>query len=194
VTVAVNARCALVQSIAVALGSLVSYLLVTNALAGVHSLSHADDLIGGLWAVLATVFVVRATYGESVAAAKSRGAATAFSFVLCFVYLIFLPFHAWGLAVLLGVGTLVLAAIGRSGDTPVAGITTAVVMVAAAVNPRAAWQQPLLRAVDTAVGIAVGLTASWLATHATRREYDMSSTTIAAPAPLSRFGEAPWDR
>jgi uncharacterized membrane protein YccC len=27
-----------------------------------------------------------------------------------------------------------------------------------------AWQQPLLRAVDTAVGIAVGLAASWLLT------------------------------
>src|SRR5262245_1982597 len=178
-TAALKARGALVQSIALALGSLATYSLVTNALAGVHSLSHADDLIGGLWAVLATVFVVRATYDESVAAAKTRGAATAFSFVLCFVYLIFLPFHPWGLAVLLGVGTLVLTAIGRSGDAVLAGITTAVVMVAAALSPHAAWQQPLLRAVDTAVGIAVGLAASWLATRTAL--LDRPRTHLPAP-------------
>jgi uncharacterized membrane protein YccC len=64
---------------------------------------------------------------------------------------------------LVGVGTLVLTALGQAGDAGVAGITTAVVMVAAALSPHHAWQQPLLRAVDTAVGIAIGLAASWLA-------------------------------
>ena len=36
----------------------------------------------------------------------------------------------------------------------------AVIMLAAALSPRAAWQQPLLRAVDTGAGIAVALAAS----------------------------------
>lgn len=159
-----NARGALAQSLALALASLASYSLVTYALARVHSLSHADDLIGGLWAVVATVFVFRTTNDESVTAAKTRAAATALSLALCFAYLLFLPFHAWGLAALVGVGTLVLTVIGQAGDAGVAGITTAVVMVAAALSPHDAWQQPLLRAVDTAVGIAIGLAASWLAT------------------------------
>ena len=65
---------------------------------------------------------------------------------------------------MVGVGSLVLTAIGQAGDAGVAGITTAVVMVAAALSPHDAWQQPLLRAVDTAVGIAIGLAASWLVT------------------------------
>jgi hypothetical protein len=55
-----------------------------------------------------------------------------------------------------------LTAIGHAGDVVVAGITTAVVMVAAALSPHAAWQQPRLRAGDTTVGIAIGLAASWL--------------------------------
>lgn len=158
-----NARSAVAHSLALSLGCLASYTLVANTLASVHSLSHADDLIGGLWAVVATLFVFRTTHDESVTAAKTRGAATAFSFALCFVYLLFLPFHPWALAALVGVGTLVLTAIGQPGEAPVAGITTAVVMVAAALSPRDAWQLPLLRAGDTAVGIAVGLAASWLA-------------------------------
>jgi uncharacterized membrane protein YccC len=37
------------------------------------------------------------------------------------------------------------------------GITTTVVMVVAAMSPHDAWQQPLLRVVDTVVGIAVGI-------------------------------------
>src|SRR5262249_2758093 len=148
-------------SLALALGCLVSYMLVAEALASVRSISRSDDLIGGLWAVIATIFVLRPTHHESVTAARTRTAGTALSFVLCLAYLLFLPFHAWAMAVLIGVGALTLTAMGRPGDAPVASITTAVVMASAAVSPHAAWQQPLLRAGDTAVGIAVGLAASW---------------------------------
>ncbi len=56
------------------------------------AVSPADDLLGGLWAVIATVFVYRVTYQQSMTAAVSRVAATAVSFALCLIYLIFLPF------------------------------------------------------------------------------------------------------
>ena len=36
-------------------------------------------------------------------------------------------------------------------------------MVIAALGPHHAWQKPLIGAVGTAVGIAIGLAASWLA-------------------------------
>ena len=158
-----NVRGALVHSAALALGCLASYMLVTDALADVRSLSHADDVIGGLWAVIATVFVLRTSHDDSISAAKTRATATALSFALCFAYLLFLPFHTWALAALIGAGALALTAIGQPGDAPVAAIPTAVVMVSAALSPNDAWQQPLLRAGDTAVGIVVGLVASWLA-------------------------------
>src|SRR5262249_3004986 len=126
-------------------------------------LSHADSLIAGLWAVIATAFVFRTTEDESVTAAKTRVGATALSFALCFAYLLFLPFHAWGMAVLIGLSTLVLTSLGQAGDVGVAAITTAAVMVIAALGPHHAWQKPLIGVAGTAVGIAVGLAAAWLA-------------------------------
>jgi hypothetical protein len=41
---------------------LLSYWLVTYLLARLHSVSAADDMLGGLWAVIATVFVCRFSY------------------------------------------------------------------------------------------------------------------------------------
>jgi len=52
--------------------------------------------------------------------------------------------------------------IGRPGDAVTAAITTAVVMIVAAVSPHHAWQQPILRFADTAIGVAVGVAAAWV--------------------------------
>ena len=161
-TPTVNARGAVV-SVTLALACLGSYSLVRYAGAPIHSLSQADHLVGGLWAVIATAFVFRTTEDESVTAAKTRVAATALSFALCFVYLLFLPFHAWGLAALIAVCTLLLISLGQSDDVGVAAITTGAVMVIAALGPHHAWQKPLIGVVGTAVGIAIGLAASWVA-------------------------------
>jgi hypothetical protein len=35
-------------------------------------------------------------------------------------------------------------------------------MVVAAMSPQYAWHQPLLRLVDTVIGIAVGVTCKWI--------------------------------
>jgi hypothetical protein len=40
-------------------------------------------------------------------------------------------------------------------------------MVIAAINPLHAWEQPILRLGDTAVGIAIGMGVSWLGLQAT---------------------------
>src|SRR5262245_16834084 len=103
-----TARVTVVPSVSLALACLASYSLVRQASAQIQALSAADDQVGALWAVIATAFVVRTTQGESVTAAKTRVAATALGFGLCFAYLLFLPFHAWGLAALIALGTLVL--------------------------------------------------------------------------------------
>jgi uncharacterized membrane protein YccC len=121
------------------------------------------------WAVVATIFVYRYSHAESVRAALSRMAATSISFVLCLVYLLIFPFHVWGMAALIGIGAIVVTTMGRPDDTITTGITIAVVMVVAALSPHGAWRQPVLRLVDTAVGVAVGVAAAWLGTHAMRR-------------------------
>jgi uncharacterized membrane protein YccC len=143
--------------------------VVQSAALAIHALSEADGQTAGVWAVIATAFVFRTTPGESVAAAKTRVAATALSFALCFAYLLFLPFHPWALALLIAVGSLVLNSAGQPGDVPIAGITIGAVMIIAALSPHDPWRQPLIAAVATAVGIALGLGASWLANRLTTR-------------------------
>jgi uncharacterized membrane protein YccC len=145
----------------------ISFWLITRILAHVYSISRDDNLLGGMWAVAATVFVYRYSYEQSVHAALSRMAATSVSFVLCLGYLLFFPFQAWGMAFLIGLGAVTMTLVGRPDDTVTTGITTAVVMVVAALSPHNAWQQPILRMVDTATGIAVGIAAAWISLNAT---------------------------
>jgi hypothetical protein len=162
-----SVRAGIGYSVALAIACYVSYWLAVQVLSQVHSISHVDDLVGGMWAVLATVFVYRASHQESLAAGVSRSAATLLSFALCFCYLLLFGFHPLGLAVLIGIGTLVLMLTGHPEYIVTTAITTAVLLVVVAVSPHDAWQQPILRLFDTALGIAVGIAASfsqkWLA-------------------------------
>jgi hypothetical protein len=140
----------------------ISYWLITQILAHVFSVSRDDDLLGGMWAVVATVFVYRYSYEQSVGAALSRMGATSLSFTLCFIYLLFFPFHLWGMALLIGVGSIAMPLLGRPHDIVTTGITTAVVMIVSAISPDHAWKQPILRLMDTMVGVAVGVGGAWL--------------------------------
>jgi uncharacterized membrane protein YccC len=155
-------RTAVVDCSVLALACLFAYWLATSLLSRVYFLSRADDLLGGMWAAIATIFVFRDSYEQSVAAAASRMAATSVSFVLCLIYLVFLPFHPWALALLIGTSALAVTLMGRPGDAVTAGITTTVVMVVAAVSPLHAWQQPILRFADTVIGVIVGVAAAWI--------------------------------
>jgi hypothetical protein len=146
----------------------ISYWLITRILGNTYSVSRDDDLLGGMWAVAATIFVYRYSHAESVRAALSRMAATSVSFVLCLVYLLFFPFQVWGMAALIGIGAIVVTMMGRPDDTITTGITIAVIMVVAALSPHGAWRQPILRLVDTTVGVAVGVAGVWLGANAVR--------------------------
>jgi uncharacterized membrane protein YccC len=134
-----------------------SYWLITHLLARVFSVSHDDDLLGGMWAVVATVFVFRNGCEQSFRAALIRMAATSLSFVLCFIYLLLFPFHFLGMAALVAIGAVVMSLLRRPDDIITTGITTTVVMVVAAMSPDHAWHQPILRMIDTIVGTAVGV-------------------------------------
>jgi uncharacterized membrane protein YccC len=143
-----------------AIACFISYLVMTHVLS--PFVAEADAFLGGMWATVATVFVFRETRVGSLAAGISRLIATGVSFALCLAYLLILPFHPTGLAVLLGVGTLIMMYLGRRDDIVTTGITTTVVMVVAAMSPQDAWHQPLLRLADTVVGIAVGVACKWI--------------------------------
>jgi uncharacterized membrane protein YccC len=66
------------------------------------------------------------------------------------------------LVVLIAIGAIALDLIGRSEDVITASITTTVVMIVAAISPQQAWRQPILRLIDTIVGIAVGIAGAWI--------------------------------
>jgi len=151
-----NAKIVL-RAVALAISCVITFWLTTNLLASLYSVSREDDLLGGMWAVIATIFVYRENLAESMGAALSRMVATLVSFALCFVYLIFFPFSVWGMAALIGISAVAVTMMGRPNDTMTAAITTTVVLVAAAIGPHDAWRLPLLRLLDTAVGVAVGL-------------------------------------
>ncbi|MCX4578392.1 FUSC family protein [Streptomyces sp. NBC_01571] len=146
----------LTYAIEVGLAGLLSYWAATNIWSGAHQ-SYEDVQLGGMWAAISAIFVCRECEGKSLAAAVARMSATLVSFALCLVYLVFLPFHIWGLALLVSLSVLVPGLVGRPGDEATAAITTTVVMVVAGLSPHEAWKQPLLRLADTAIGVAAGI-------------------------------------
>jgi len=145
----------IIYALEMAIACAISYWIITYSLA--PFVDRAADFLGGMWAAVATVFVFRDTRAGSVSAGLSRLIATCVSFALCLLYLLLFPFQPVGMAAVIGVGTVVMMLLGRREDIVTTGITTAVVMVVAGMSPQDAWHQPLLRLVDTVVGIAVGI-------------------------------------
>jgi uncharacterized membrane protein YgaE (UPF0421/DUF939 family) len=144
-----------------AIACFITYWIMTHILS--RFVDSSTDFLGGMWAVVATVFVFRESRVRSLSAGIARLIATCVSFALCLLYLLLFPFTPVGMAALIAIGTVVMASLGRRDDIVTVGITTAVVMVVAAMSPTDAWQQPLLRLVDTIVGIAVGVACKWAA-------------------------------
>jgi uncharacterized membrane protein YccC len=138
---------------------LITYWIITPTLS--RFVDESSDFLGGMWAVVATVFVFRETRLRSLSAGIARLIATCVSFALCLLYLLLFPFTPVGMAALIALGTLIMALLGRRDDIVTVGITTVVVMVVAAMSPADAWQQPLLRLADTVVGIAIGVACKW---------------------------------
>src|SRR3712207_767898 len=112
----------LTRNVALGVACLVTWLLVDHGRAAVRSLSATDDRLGAMWAVIAAIFVFKATTDASAAAVQARMAATAAAFVLCLAYLALFPFGAVGLAATIAVSGLVMALLGRPQDAGLAAI------------------------------------------------------------------------
>jgi uncharacterized membrane protein YccC len=150
-----------IYSLNLGIACLVTYWTITVLLA--PFVDPASDFLGGMWAVVAAIFVLRDTNDEALRAGLDRLIATCVSFALCLAYLLIFPFTPVGLASLLAIGVLVMTALGQRSDIVTTGITTAVVMVVAGMSPQTAWQQPVLRLIDTVIGIALGVAFKYFA-------------------------------
>jgi uncharacterized membrane protein YccC len=153
----------LVYSLNMGIVCAISYWTMTYALASIVGMD--SDLLGGMWSAVATLFVFRGSRNDSLSAGASRLVATGVSFALCLPYLWVFPFTVPGLAALIWIGTLAMMLLGRQDDIVTTGITTIVVMVVAAISPTDAWQQPVLRLVDTVVGIGIGVAGKWVTSY-----------------------------
>jgi uncharacterized membrane protein YccC len=155
-------RTGVLQCCLLALACLGSYALVVWLSSLVAWIGPTDHIVGGVWAVISTIIVSRNSYDQTAAAAVSRVYGTLVGMILCLIYLIFFPFHVWGLALLIGLSSLICVLIGRPGDAPAAAIATAVLIGLAQLDPHEAWRQPIIRLADTIIGAAVGLAAAWI--------------------------------
>ncbi|MEJ0041854.1 MAG: FUSC family protein [Rhizomicrobium sp.] len=138
---------------------LLSYWIATVAF--LRFIDGTSDVLGGMWAAVAAVFVFRDSCDRSLSAGIARLVATCVSFALCLLYLCVLPPGPVGMAALLAIGTIVMVALDRRDDIATTGITTVVVMVVATMSAGNLLLQPLLRLLDTVIGIAVGLGIDW---------------------------------
>jgi uncharacterized membrane protein YgaE (UPF0421/DUF939 family) len=143
-----------------AVACLITYWIMAFALP--RSFGWPTTPVGVLWAVISTVFVYKDTRADSLAAGKSRLVATFVSVALCLVYLWLLPATPIGMTALIAIGVLMMIFIGRRDATNLTAITIAVIMIVAASNPQEAQLQPLLRLVDTILGVTVGVACKWL--------------------------------
>lgn len=137
------------------------YVLLAEFVGPALSETPESSEIGAMWAVVATIFVFRASLTDSLSDARSRLWATTMSLVLCLAYLLVFDVTAVGVAIVIGLGSLLAATVGRPQDAVTTGITSIVVLVVADLGqPAQEWAQPLLRMLDTVIGIAVGLPAA----------------------------------
>ena len=143
-----------------AIACLITYWVMVFLLP--HLVGWPSTSVGVLWAVISTVFVYKDTRAHSLSAGISRLITTFVSFALCLIYLWLLPLTIIGMAALIAIGVLLMILIGRRDETGLTAITIAVIMIIAASNPEDAWRQPLLRLVDTIVGIAIGVACKWV--------------------------------
>jgi len=144
----------LIYSITMALACLLSFWIMTRLLNPV--VAKEDDLLGGMWAAVAAAFVFREARFNSLAAGTSRLVATLVSILLCFAYLLVAPPSALGMAILLAIGALIMILLDRREELITTAITTIVVMVVAMLSPNPR-HQPILRFIDTLVGVGVGV-------------------------------------
>jgi len=151
----------LIYSITMSLACLASFWIMTRLLNPI--VAKDDDLLGGMWAAVAAAFVFREARFNSIAAGTSRLVATFVSIVLCFAYLLVAPPGAVGMAILLAIGALIMILLEKRQELITTGITTIVVMVVAmlSADPR---NQPLLRFIDTLVGVGMGVLCNFVVT------------------------------
>src|SRR6266852_4177737 len=75
-----------VEALNMAIACLITYWVVTHILS--RFVDESSEFLGGMWAVVATVFVFRESRLRSLSAGIARLIATCVSFAVCLLYLL----------------------------------------------------------------------------------------------------------
>src|SRR6202008_3381970 len=103
-----------VYAVNMAIACGISYAVITQAL--VRFVARPDDLLAGMWAAVATVFVFKDSRANSLSAGLDRLLATCVSVALCLAYLLIFPFTPVAMAAVVGLGTVIMALLNRRND------------------------------------------------------------------------------
>jgi hypothetical protein len=120
----------------------ICHWIATKALSA--TVSANSDLLGEIWAAVATVFVFMTSRDNGLSAGAARLIATIVSFALCQVYLWFWSLAVAGTVTQIDIGISILMLLDRRDDIFTTGITTVVVMVVATISPKDARRESLL--------------------------------------------------
>jgi uncharacterized membrane protein YccC len=153
------------QEVAYAVGTgiacLITYWVMISLLPGLTARPSTPVAI--IWAVISAAFIYKDTRSHSMSAGISRLLGALISVVLCSTFPTLFQPSPVGMAILIAIGTIATIWLDRSGEIGVTGMTTAAVLVVSIGDPQKAWQQPVMRLLDTVAGIIVGVACKWAA-------------------------------
>ena len=125
-----------------------------------HLFHGASEAIGGLWALISGVAVLQATRRDTWASAWLQVMGTFIGAVVSTVYLSFLPFNPFSMAVVIGVVMLLCKVLGIPEHARLASIAVAVIMVVSTLHP---GLNPVLNAAlrftESCIGTALAVVA-----------------------------------
>jgi len=124
--------------------------------------------IGGLWSAISAVVVTQSTRQETTSQASLRMLGSAIGAITSAAYLLLLPFHPLGMAVVIFATVTICTALRIPSHARLAAITVLVVMVTASFDPRLnPLLNALLRLIESGIGtgVAVLLVRLWPGSH-----------------------------
>ena len=156
----IKTRDALLKALQNTLVSLLAYLGGYYLTALFHVPSAA---LGGLWALISGIVVLRETDRETWSSAWLRVIGTLVGAVISAVYLTFLPFSILGMGVAIGVTVLLCQFLGIPDNARLAALTVGVIMVISSLHPDInPVINALFRFVESLIGTGVALAVALL--------------------------------
>src|SRR3979490_1766447 len=93
-----------VYALNMAIACLITYWIMTHTLS--RFVDEPSDFLGGMWAVVATVFVFGVSRLRSLSAGIARLIATCVSIAACMIYFSYCPYTPGGMAALIAIGSV----------------------------------------------------------------------------------------